>query len=109
MAVATMSTASTALGGAIAAGEVLKNNKLTGTIRFYGDPAEENYSGKMIMVIHGLFDDVDAALSHHPGDLNVATLASSNVISGCRFAFHGKSSHAAETQSRDAAHWTRWS
>ncbi len=85
----------TALGGAIAAGEALDRHKLKGTIRFYGTPAEENFSGKMIMVNHGLFDDVDAALSHHPGDLNVATLASSNVISGCRFAFHGRSSHAA--------------
>ena len=85
----------TALGAAIAAGEALEKHGLKGTIRFYGTPAEENFSGKMIMVNHGLFDDVDAALSHHPGNLNVATLASSNVISGCRFAFHGRSSHAA--------------
>jgi aminobenzoyl-glutamate utilization protein B len=84
-----------ALGGAIAAGEALEKHGLKGTIRFYGTPAEENFSGKMIMVNHGLFDDVDAALSHHPGNLNVATLASSNVIAGCYFAFHGKSAHAA--------------
>lgn len=85
----------TALGAAIAAGEALEEHGLKGTIRFYGTPAEENFSGKMIMVNHGLFDDVDAALSHHPGNLNVATLASSNVISGCRFAFHGRTAHAA--------------
>jgi len=85
----------TALAAAIAAGKALEENKLKGTIRFYGTPAEENFSGKRIMVNHGLFDDVDAALSHHPGSLNVATLASSNVISGCRFHFYGKSSHAA--------------
>ena len=47
------------------------------------------------MVNHGLFDDVDAALSHHPGTLHLAPLASSNVISGCRFHFPGRSSHAA--------------
>jgi aminobenzoyl-glutamate utilization protein B len=85
----------TALAAAIAAGEALEEHKLKGTIRFYGTPAEENFSSKRIMVNHGLFDDVDAALSHHPGSLNVATLASSNVISGCRFHFYGKSSHAA--------------
>jgi aminobenzoyl-glutamate utilization protein B len=85
----------TALAAAIAAGEAMEKHNLKGTIRFYGTPAEENFSGKRIMVNHGLFDDVDAALSHHPGNLNVATLASSNVISGCRFHFHGRSSHAA--------------
>ena len=85
----------TALAAAIATGEALEKHGIRGTIRFYGTPAEENFSGKMIMVNHGVFDDVDAALSHHPGNLNVATLASSNVISGCRFAFHGRSSHAA--------------
>lgn len=85
----------TALGAAIAVGEAIEKHGLKGTIRFYGTPAEENFSGKRIMVNHGLFDDVDAALSHHPGSLNVATLASSNVISGCRFHFYGKSSHAA--------------
>ncbi len=85
----------TALGAALAVGEAIEKHGLKGTIRFYGTPAEENYSGKRIMVNHGLFDDVDAALSHHPGSLNVATLASSNVISGCRFHFYGRSSHAA--------------
>lgn len=85
----------TALAAAIAAGEALEKHGLKGTIRFYGTPAEENFSGKRIMVNQGLFDDVDAALSHHPGNLNVATLASSNVISGAYFHFYGKSSHAA--------------
>jgi aminobenzoyl-glutamate utilization protein B len=85
----------TALAAAIAASKAMEKHGIKGTIRFYGTPAEENFSGKRIMVHHGLFDEVDAALSHHPGSLNVATLASSNVISGARFHFHGKSSHAA--------------
>ena len=85
----------TALAAAIAAGKAMEEHGIKGTLRFYGTPAEENFSGKRIMVNHGLFDDVDAALSHHPGSLNVATLASSNVISGAYFHFHGRSSHAA--------------
>lgn len=85
----------TALGAALAAARAMKKHSLPGTVRFYGTPAEENFSGKMIMVNHNLFDDAEAAISHHPGSLNVASLASSNVISGCRFHFHGKSSHAA--------------
>jgi aminobenzoyl-glutamate utilization protein B len=47
------------------------------------------------MVNKGLFDDVNAALSHHPGNMNLATLKSSNAISSARFHFHGKTSHAA--------------
>ena len=85
----------TALAAVIAASKAMDEHGIKGTIRFYGTPAEENFSGKRIMVNHGLFDDVDAALSHHPGSLNVATLASSNVISGAYFHFHGRSSHAA--------------
>jgi hypothetical protein len=37
---------STALAAAIAAGEALEKHGLNGTIRFYGTPAEENFSGK---------------------------------------------------------------
>ncbi len=85
----------TALAAAIAAGEAIDKHGLGGTIRFYGTPAEENFGGKRIMVNHGLFDDVDAALSHHPGNQNVATLASSNVTNGAYFHFYGKSAHAA--------------
>ncbi len=85
----------TALAAAIAASKAMDQHGIKGTIKFYGTPAEENFSGKRIMVNHGRFDDVDAALSHHPGSLNVATLASSNVISSARFHFHGRSSHAA--------------
>ena len=85
----------TALAAAIAVGYTLEKENIPGTIRFYGTPAEENYSGKRIMVNHGLFDDVDAALSHHPGSMNLASLLSSNTISGARFHYHGRSSHAA--------------
>ena len=85
----------TALAAAIAVGYAMEKGKVKGTIRFYGTPAEENAGGKRFMVNAGLFDDVDAALSHHPGSLNVATLSSSNVTNGGRFHFYGKASHAA--------------
>ena len=85
----------TALGAALAVSEAMEKSDIEGTIRFYGTPAEETAGGKRFMVNAGLFDDVDAALSHHPGTLNVATLSSSNVTSGARFHFYGKTSHAA--------------
>jgi aminobenzoyl-glutamate utilization protein B len=87
----------TALAAAIAVGYTLEKNGLEGTIRFYGTPAEETSGGKRYMVNADLFDDVDAALSHHPGNMNLASLLSTNVTSGARFHFHGKTSHAASS------------
>ena len=85
----------TALAATIAVGYAIEKERIKGTIRFYGTPAEESYSGKRFMVNAGLFDDVDAALSHHPANMNLASLQSTNVISGARFHYHGRTSHAA--------------
>ena len=86
-------TASTA--AAIAVKEWLAANKRSGTLRFYGTPAEEGGGGKVYMLRAGLFDDVDAVVTMHPGDRNAAS-ASSNLanISG-KFKFRGVSAHAA--------------
>ena len=86
-------TASTA--AAIAVKEWLAAGKRAGTLRFYGTPAEEGGGGKVYMLRAGLFDDVDAVVTMHPGDRNAAS-ASSNLanISG-KFKFRGVSAHAA--------------
>ena len=86
-------TASTA--AAIAVKEWLVANRRGGTLRFYGTPAEEGGGGKVYMLRAGLFDDVDAVVTMHPGDRN-ASSASSNLanISG-KFQFRGISAHAA--------------
>jgi aminobenzoyl-glutamate utilization protein B len=85
----------TALAAAIAVRYVLEERGMKGTIRFYGTPAEENFGGKVYMVLEGLYDDADACLSHHPSSLNVAGLSSSNATNGVRFHYHGKTAHAA--------------
>ncbi|NLE46503.1 MAG: amidohydrolase, partial [Chloroflexi bacterium] len=59
-----------ALGAALAAKEAMEKANLKGTIRFYGCPAEESLSGKVYMARDGVFDDLDAALSWHPADVN---------------------------------------
>jgi aminobenzoyl-glutamate utilization protein B len=91
-------TASTA--AAIAVKEWLVANKRTGTLRFFGTPAEEGGAGKVYMLRAGLFDDVDAVVTMHPGDHN-ATSAGSNLanVTG-KFRFHGKSAHAAAAPDR---------
>lgn len=83
------------MAGAIAIKAAMEEEKIPGTIKFYGCPAEENYDGKIFMVRAGLFDDVDACLSHHPGQANTARLGSSNAMNSVKFHFYGKSSHAA--------------
>jgi aminobenzoyl-glutamate utilization protein B len=70
-------------------------NKINGTIRFYGTPAEEGGGGKLYMARAGVFRDVDAVLSWHPGDANGASKQSSLAVTSAKFRFYGKPAHAA--------------
>jgi aminobenzoyl-glutamate utilization protein B len=88
------------MAGAIAVKDAIEKNEIQGTIKFYGCPAEENYSGKVFMVRDGFFDDIDAALSHHPGYFNWASIGSSLAVNSVKFHFHGVSSHAAASPDR---------
>jgi len=75
--------------------EWLIANKIKGTIRFYGTPAEEGGSGKVYMARAGLFNDVDIALHWHPGSESHARPRTSNSNKSARFTFTGISAHAA--------------
>ncbi|MBC8166429.1 MAG: amidohydrolase, partial [Bryobacteraceae bacterium] len=59
-----------AMHAAIVVKRVMEEQKLSGTLRFYGTPAEEGGGGKIHMIRAGLFKDVDAALTWHPWDFN---------------------------------------
>ena len=74
---------------------LIERNKLNGTIRFYGTPAEEGGAGKVYMVREGLFDDVDAVLHWHPSSANDASPGTSLANKSAKFRFYGQSSHAA--------------
>lgn len=84
-----------ALGGALAAKAVMEAHNLAGTIRYYGCPAEETLVGKVFMVREGLFKDVDASLTWHPGTFNTLWAASTLAMNSAKFTFYGRSSHAA--------------
>ncbi|MCF6223690.1 MAG: amidohydrolase [Flavobacteriaceae bacterium] len=86
-------TASTA--AAIAVKNWMKENKIKGTLRFYGTPAEEGGSGKVYLVREGLFNDVDAVLHWHPGSLNSANAGAALANKSAKFRFYGVSAHAA--------------
>jgi aminobenzoyl-glutamate utilization protein B len=83
------------LGAAIAIKELIAAGKLTGTIRFYGTPAEEDLAGKVYMGRAGLFDDLDVCLDWHPDYENKAGMQSSQSVSDYTISFKGKSAHAA--------------
>lgn len=80
---------------AIAVKNWMKKNKIKGTIRFYGTPAEEGGSGKVYMVREGLFSDVDAVLHWHPGDRNQSNAGAALANKSAKFRFYGISAHAA--------------
>lgn len=79
----------------IATRYVLEEEGISGTVKAYGCPAEENYNGKVYFVRSGYFDGVDVCLSHHPSSMNVAGLASSNTVNSVKYHFYGKTAHAA--------------
>lgn len=91
-------TASTA--AAIAVRQWLAESHTAGTIRLYGTPAEEGGDGKVFMVRAGLFNDVDAVLSWHPGDRNDASPARNLAVISAYFRFHGVAAHAAAAPDR---------
>lgn len=78
----------------IAAKEYMKTNNITGTLRFYGTPAEEGGSGKVYMVREGLFNDVDVVVHWHPGAINSASFGTSLANKSGKFRFYGVSAHA---------------
>ena len=88
----------------IAAGITIKNwiktNKIKGTVRVYGTPAEEGGAGKVYMVRAGLFNDVDAVLHWHPSSNNNANPGSSLANKSAKFRFYGETSHAAASPER---------
>ena len=83
------------LAAAVAVKEWMASHKVAGTIRYYGTPAEEGGGGKLYMLRAGMFQDVDAVLTWHPGNVNNASKMSSLAIISAKFRFHGKPAHAA--------------
>ncbi|PBB11798.1 amidohydrolase [Mesorhizobium loti] len=85
-------------GSALAAAalkEVLATHHISGTIRYYGCPAEEAGGGKTYMTRAGVFDDVDVALCWHPHVVSEVYSTSTLAAIGIYFRFRGRATHAA--------------
>src|SRR5262249_35824270 len=83
------------LGAGLALKTVMETQQIAGTIRYYGCPAEGTLVGKTSLAKAGVFDDLDAALAWHPGDINGVWAGSSLAMNSFKVNFHGVSSHAA--------------
>ena len=85
---------------AVATKQFMAEHHLSGTLRYYGTPAEEGGSGKVYMVRAGLFKDVDVVLHWHPADNNSVNNGGMLAVTSAKFTFHGVASHAAMAPDR---------
>ena len=83
------------MGAALAIKEQIAAGRISGTVRYYGTPAEEDIGGKSYMAREGLFDDLDAVLTWHPDYQTRADTASTTAMVDLAIEFHGKAAHAA--------------
>ncbi len=86
---------SAALLAATAVKNYLAAAGVKGRVRYYGCPAEEGGAAKAFMVRAGCFDDVDIAITWHPGAFNRVDDALSLAGARIDYSFRGRASHAA--------------
>jgi aminobenzoyl-glutamate utilization protein B len=75
--------------------DYMREQGLSGTVKYYGCPAEESGSGKAYLARAGAFNGLDAALTWHPMNENMVFSVSSLANYQIFFNFQGISSHAA--------------
>ena len=73
----------------------LEHSGAAATVRYYGSPAEETSDGKVFMARAGAFDDLDMALSWHPGSKTSVSGGSSLAMNNITYRFKGRTAHAA--------------
>lgn len=83
------------LGAAVAIKELLAAGEISGTIRFFGTPAEESVGGKLYMVREGLFQGIDVALAWHPSTETRSDTEGSQALVDLKIEFFGRAAHAA--------------
>jgi len=87
--------AASGMAAVIAIKDAMVKAGISGTIKFFGSPAEEEFTGKVYMVDAGLFSDVDAALGWHPGPNFEARYGINTAMRNVKFIFRGDTSQQA--------------
>jgi len=84
------------IAAAIAVRRSMELNKVGGTVRFFGSPAEETLISRPFMVREGVFSDVDAIIDNHASsEMETSYGVSGNAVMSIVFSFRGKTAHAA--------------
>ncbi len=83
------------IGAAVGIKAYLEETGKSGTVVFYGCPAEELLTGKVFMARGGAFRDLDFAFAWHGGNMNGTTEGTMNGLNSAIFHFSGRTAHAA--------------
>ena len=84
-----------ALGAAFAVKHYLQEANRPGTVIFFGCHGEEGGSGKAFMARENEWAKLDAAITWHPGDVNMVHSGTNNSSIQVIYRFKGIASHAA--------------
>jgi len=82
------------LAAAISIKDAMDRGEISGTVRFYGTPAEEKYFGKLYLARDGQFDDLDACVDWHPSAGTRTEIQSSLALVDFTVEFTGQAAHA---------------
>jgi aminobenzoyl-glutamate utilization protein B len=86
---------SAAAGAAIALRHFMAREKIAGTLKVFGTPAEETLLGKVVMAQKGVFAGLDAALDWHPSLKNEVQNDGTQAMDNFEVEFVGQAAHAA--------------
>jgi aminobenzoyl-glutamate utilization protein B len=97
---------STSIGAAIALKNHMEKEKISGTIKVFGCPAEEMLNGKNYMAVGGAFAGLDVCMHNHPMMENAVWNFHSAAAMDLWVEWHGKTAHAGATpwEGRSALH-----
>ena len=85
------------VAAAFALKQVLEKANLPGTVRYYGCPAEEGFSGKSFLDRAGVFADLDIALCWHPQQYHCIEKSGALANIRLRYRFLGISANPAHS------------
>lgn len=68
---------------------------VTGTVKYFGCPAEEGGAAKVFMVRDHVFDGIDAIIRWHPQNISYVSVSPCLTHYSVKYIFHGKAAHAA--------------
>ncbi len=78
----------------------LEKSKKPGTVILFGCPGEEGGAAKAFMARDGVWQNLDAALTWHPEDVNEVCTGSTNSCIQVQYKFYGVPAHAAAAPER---------